>query len=37
LNKPEELKKIQESADNNIKKYGLRIETQAATGQQGGG
>ena len=28
LNKPEEIKKIQEIADNNIKKYGLRIEAQ---------
>jgi pyruvate ferredoxin oxidoreductase beta subunit len=27
LDKPEELKKIQEIADNNIKKYGLRVET----------
>jgi len=28
LKSPEELKKIQEIADNNIKKYGLRVETQ---------
>ncbi|MDD5166753.1 MAG: thiamine pyrophosphate-dependent enzyme, partial [Candidatus Omnitrophica bacterium] len=28
LNKPEEIKKIQEIADNNIKKYGLKVETQ---------
>ena len=28
LNNPEELKKIQEIADNNIKKYGLKAETQ---------
>jgi pyruvate ferredoxin oxidoreductase beta subunit len=34
LNKPEELKKIQEIADNNIKKYGLKIEAQpSAAGQ----
>jgi len=33
LNNPEEIKKIQEIADNNIKKYGLRAETQAAAGQ----
>ena len=26
LNKPEEIKKIQEIADNNIKKYGLKVE-----------
>ena len=30
LNNPEELKKVQEIADNNIKKYGLRVEAQAA-------
>jgi len=29
LNNPEEIKKIQEIADNNIKKYGLRVEPQA--------
>ncbi|MCK9603131.1 MAG: pyruvate synthase subunit PorB [Candidatus Omnitrophica bacterium] len=28
LNKPEEIKKIQDIADNNIKKYGLKVETQ---------
>ncbi|MDD5568204.1 MAG: thiamine pyrophosphate-dependent enzyme, partial [Candidatus Omnitrophica bacterium] len=28
LNKPEEIKKIQDIADNNIKKYGLRAEAQ---------
>ena len=28
LSKPEEIKKIQEIADNNIKKYGLKIEVQ---------
>jgi pyruvate ferredoxin oxidoreductase beta subunit len=28
LNKPEEIKKIQEIADNNIKKYGLKVESQ---------
>lgn len=33
LNKPEELKKIQEIADNNIKKYGLKAEVQAPAGQ----
>ena len=31
LNNPEEIKKIQEIADNNIRKYGLKIEVQAAT------
>ncbi len=30
LNNPQETKKIQEIADNNIKKYGLKIEEQAA-------
>jgi pyruvate ferredoxin oxidoreductase beta subunit len=29
LNNPEEIKKIQEIADNNIKKYGLKLEPQA--------
>ncbi len=33
LNKPEELKKIQEIADNNIKKYGLKVEVQSPAGQ----
>jgi hypothetical protein len=28
LNNPEELKKVQEIADNNIKKYGLKVESQ---------
>ncbi len=31
LNDPEELKKIQEIADNNIKKYGLKAEVQASS------
>ena len=30
LNSPDEIKKIQEIADNNIKKYGLKVEAQAA-------
>ncbi len=30
LNKHEEIKKIQEIADNNIKKYGLKLEAQQA-------
>ncbi|MBP7836024.1 MAG: pyruvate ferredoxin oxidoreductase [Candidatus Omnitrophica bacterium] len=30
LNKPEEIKKIQEIADNNIQKYGLKAEVQQA-------
>jgi pyruvate ferredoxin oxidoreductase beta subunit len=30
LNKPEEIKKIQDIADNNINKYGLKIENQQA-------
>jgi len=30
LKNPEEIKKIQEIADNNIKKYGLKVETQQA-------
>ena len=32
LNKPDEIKKIQECADNTIKKYGLKIETQNNAG-----
>ena len=31
LNNPQELKKIQEIADNNIAKYGLKAEVQAET------
>jgi pyruvate ferredoxin oxidoreductase beta subunit len=32
LNNPESIKQLQEIADNNIKKYGLRAETQTNTG-----
>ena len=31
LNNPEDVKQIQEIADNNIKKYGLKVETQATS------
>jgi pyruvate ferredoxin oxidoreductase beta subunit len=33
LKNPEELKKIQEIADSNIKKYGLKVEAQPQAGQ----